>query len=221
MTDRILVVEDDVDIQRMLARTLAQEGYEVATADDGRSAVERALAWRPDLVLLDVMLPQLDGFTVCARLRTELEVPVIMLTAKSELQDRIQGLEIGADDYIVKPFAMPELLTRLKVQLRRRHRGSVLRFHDLTLDLNERTVHRGDRLVPLTSTEFLLLRALMERPGTPQTRAHLHDAVWGADEDLSSNLLEVYIARLRRKLEAEGEPPLVHTIRGVGYVLRQ
>jgi two-component system response regulator MprA len=220
VAERILVVEDDLDIQRLLARTLSQEGYDVTTASDGARAVEVAREWRPDLIVLDVMLPELDGFAVCERVREELGVPIVMLTAKSELEDRIAGLEIGADDYIVKPFAVPELLTRLKVQLRRRQRPATLRFQDLILDLDTRVARRGEREIPLTSTEFLLLRALMERPGTVQSRTRLHDVVWSDDEDINSNLLEVYVARLRRKLEAGGELPLLHTVRGVGYVVR-
>lgn len=221
MADRILVVEDDLDIQRMLERTLTQEGYEVATACDGVQAVQMAFDWLPDLVILDVMLPLLDGFAVCERLRSRLDVPVVMLTARSGLDDRIAGLELGADDYVVKPFAVPELVTRLKVQLRRRQRSGTLRFGDLILDLDNRVAHRGERTIPLTSTEFLLLRALLERPGVVQSRARLHQAVWGEDEDVNSNLLEVYVARLRRKLESGGEAPLLHTVRGVGYILRE
>src|SRR5438067_9121796 len=136
--ERILVVEDDLDIQRMLTRTLSQEGYEVTAASDGARAVEVAREWRPDLIVLDVMLPELDGFAVCEQVRDELGVPIVMLTAKAELEDKIAGLEIGADDYIVKPFAIPELLTRLKVQLRRRQRPATLRYQDLILDVDAR-----------------------------------------------------------------------------------
>jgi two-component system, OmpR family, response regulator MprA len=221
---RILVVDDEPAVREVLERILRLEGFDVAMAGDGREAV-RAQALAPaDAVLLDVLMPGLDGLEVCRRMRdTGDRTPVLMLTARDEVGDRVAGLEAGADDYLPKPFALEELLARLRALLRRSgwsDQRDKLRFDDLELDPHAHEVRRGNRLIDLTRTEFLLLELFMHHPRQVLTRSQIFDNVWGYDFGPASNSLEVYVGYLRRKTEAAGEPRLLHTVRGVGYVLR-
>jgi two-component system response regulator MprA len=221
---RILVVDDEPAVREALERILRLEGFDVTLARDGREAV-RAQATAPsDAVLLDVLMPELDGLEVCRRMRdTGDRTPVLMLTARDEVGDRVIGLEAGADDYLPKPFALEELLARLRALLRRsgwEGDRQVLRFADLELDPRSHEVRRGQRPVELTRTEFLLLEMFLHHPRQVLTRSQIFDAVWGYDFGPASNSLEVYVGYLRRKTEAAGEPRLLHTVRGVGYVLR-
>jgi two-component system, OmpR family, response regulator MprA len=227
---RVLVVEDDPGVRDSLRRSLTFNGFTVVTADDGVSGLAAAAATteRPDAVLLDVMLPRMDGLEVCRRLRAAGDdVPVLMLTARDEVADRVAGLDAGADDYLPKPFALEELLARLRALLRRtRATGSeggaeVLTFADLVLDPETRDVRRGERPIRLTRTEFALLETLLRRPRRVLTRGQILEEVWGYDFPTTANSLEVYIGYLRRKTEEGGEIRLVHTVRGVGYVLRE
>jgi two-component system response regulator MprA len=221
---RLLVVDDDPAVRDALALVLGLDGFEVATACDGREAMRTLAQQRPDAVVLDVLMPGLDGLEVCRRMRaTGDRTPVLMLTARAEVTERVQGLEVGADDYLVKPFAREELVARLRALLRRtgwEGDETTLRFADLELDPLAHEARRGERLLELTRTEFLLLELLMNHPRQVLTRSTIFDRVWGYDFGPSSNSLEVYIGYLRRKTEAGGEPRLVHTVRGVGYVLR-
>jgi two-component system response regulator MprA len=221
---RILVVDDEPAVREVLERILHLEGFEVAMAHDGREAVRSQATAPADAVLLDVLMPELDGLEVCRRMRdTGDRTPVLMLTARDEVGDRVAGLEAGADDYLPKPFALEELLARLRALLRRSgwmDEREVLRFDDLELDPHSHEVHRGQRLIELTRTEYLLLELFMHHPRQVLTRGQIFDRVWGYDFGPASNSLEVYVGYLRRKTEAEGEPRLLHTIRGVGYVLR-
>lgn len=223
MKERILVVDDDVNLAAMLRRALAYEGYDVTTVLDGRSALRECALAPPSLVILDWMLPEMSGLEVCRRLRAEGDLPILMLTAKDAVDDRVLGLETGADDYLVKPFALEELLARVKALLRRAQpkASSTLTFEDITLDRGSRTVRRKDREIPLTATEFNLLQLFMETPRQVLTRERIMEAVWGYDFEGESNVLEVYIGYLRRKLEEGGLPRVLHTVRGVGYVLRE
>jgi len=223
MNERVLIVEDDPAILKVLQRGLAYEGYTVDIATDGRAGLNQARDHRPDLVILDVMLPGLDGLEVCRRLRTGGSLPILMLTAKDTIQDRVQGLDAGADDYLVKPFNLDELLARIRALLRRTQteRSQVYKFGDLTMDTASRQVTRGERLVPLTAKEYELLELFLRHPRQVLTREVIFDRVWGYDFGGESNVLEVYIRYLRQKLEAEGEPRLIHTVRSVGYVLRE
>ncbi|MHB1416504.1 MAG: response regulator transcription factor [Chloroflexota bacterium] len=221
---RILVIDDDKKITNLLHRALVYEGYDVATASDGKSGLARALERPPQLVVLDLMLPGLDGMEVCRRLRAGGDVPILMLTAKDAVSDRVAGLETGADDYLVKPFALEELLARVKALLRRRPQSDtaeVLRYADLSLDTGTRLARRGDRDIELTTTEYELLSLFMRRPGQVLTRDIILDRVWGYDFEGESNVLEVYVRYLRNKTEAAGERRLVQTVRGAGYVLRE
>jgi two-component system, OmpR family, response regulator MprA len=221
---RILVVDDEPAVREVLERILQLEGFEVSMAHDGREAVRSQATAPADAVLLDVLMPELDGLEVCRRMRdTGDRTPVLMLTARDEIGDRVAGLEAGADDYLPKPFALEELLARLRALLRRSgwmDEREVLRFDDLELDPHSHEVHRGRRLIELTRTEFLLLELFMHHPRQVLTRGQIFDRVWGYDFGPASNSLEVYVGYLRRKTEAEGEPRLLHTVRGVGYVLR-
>lgn len=224
MNERILIIEDDQAILKILQRGLGYEGYVVDTATDGRSGLNLARDHQPDLVILDLMLPGMDGLEVCHRLRAAGgNLPILILTAKDSVQDRIQGLDTGADDYMVKPFNLDELLARVRALLRRtqQERIVVLKFADLTLDTGSRQAARGNRLIPLTAKEYDLLELLMRHPKQVLTREVIFDRVWGYDFGGESNVLEVYIRYLRQKLEAGGEPRLIHTVRGVGYVLRE
>lgn len=220
---RILVVEDDVAVRDALQRALSFEGYDVDTATDGAVALSMLRAERPDLVLLDVMMPHLDGIETCRRIRAAGDtLPVLMLTAKAAVGDRVDGLDAGADDYVTKPFALDELLARIRALLRRSSGdvSSVLRYEDLVVDPAARTAVRGDRDLGLTKTEFDLLLLLARSPGIVLDRDTIYEEIWGIDFLTTSNSLDVYIGYLRRKTEADGEPRLIHTVRGVGYVLR-
>ncbi len=221
---RLLVVDDDPSLREALALVLDLNGFEVTTAQDGREAIRTLAEAPPDAVVLDVLMPGIDGLEVCRRMRAAGDTtPVLMLTARAEVSERVEGLEAGADDYLAKPFAREELVARLRALLRRtgwEGDDTALRFADLELDPVAHEAHRGGRLLELTRTEFLLLELLMRHPRIVLTRTAIFDQVWGYDFGPASNSLEVYVGYLRRKTEAAGEPRLVHTVRGVGYVLR-
>jgi two-component system response regulator MprA len=221
---RILVVDDEPAVREALERILRHDGFEVAMACDGREAVRTQAAAPADAVLLDVLMPGVDGLEVCRRMRdTGDRTPVLMLTARDEVGDRVAGLEAGADDYLSKPFSLEELLARLRALLRRSgwsEEREVLRFDDLELDPRSHEVRRGERLIELTRTEFLLLELFLHHPRQVLTRGQIFDRVWGYDFGPASNSLEVYVGYLRRKTEAAGEPRVLHTVRGVGYVMR-
>lgn len=220
---RVLVVEDDEDIADVLRRSLRNEGYEVRTSADGVEALDVAAGFVPDLVVLDLGLPRLDGVEVCRRLRADSDVPILMLTARSETDDRVGGLDSGADDYLVKPFERKELLARIRALLRRRPpRGSAsLGVGDLSLNPDTREVRRGEREIELTNREFELLEYLMRNQRLVVSRERLLDEVWGYDPMAATNTIDVFISNLRRKLEAGGEARLLHTKRGAGYVLKE
>jgi two-component system, OmpR family, response regulator MprA len=220
---RVLVVEDDAEIADVLRRSLRQEGYEVKTSADGVEALDVATGFVPDLVVLDLGLPRLDGVEVCKRLRAEGDVPILMLTARAETEDRVGGLDSGADDYLVKPFERQELLARIRALLRRRPpRGAAsLTVGDLTLNPDTREVRRGERELELTNREFELLEYLMRNERLVVSRERLLDDVWGYDPTAATNTIDVFISNLRRKLEAGDEPRLLHTKRGAGYVLKE
>lgn len=222
--DKVLIVDDDQRLLKMLQRTLSYEGYAVTTVTDGEAALAKAYEERPDLIILDWMLPKLDGIGVLEELRaSEDETPILMLTARDAVQNRVEGLERGADDYLVKPFASSELVARVRALLRRAGKGTQepLMFADLVLDAATHEVHRADRPISLTPTEFDLLQTFMRHPRQVLERRQLLTQVWGYDFQGDDNVLEVYVGYLRKKLEAEGEPRLIQTIRGVGYVLRK
>jgi DNA-binding response OmpR family regulator len=219
---RVLIVEDDDDIAQVLQRSLRLEGYETRIAADGEAALGAANDFVPDLVVLDLGLPKLDGMEVAKRLRSADDVPILMLTARDALESRVEGLDAGADDYLVKPFERQELLARLRALLRRRPpRGSAsLVVSDLSLNPDTHEVKRGDRTVELTQREFELLEYLMRNERIVVPRQRLLEDVWGYDPFATTNTIEVFVSNLRRKLEGGGEPRLLHTIRGAGYVLR-
>jgi DNA-binding response OmpR family regulator len=219
---RVLVVEDDEEIADVLKRSLRGEGYEVRTSLDGVEALEEAATFLPDLVVLDLGLPGLDGIEVCRRLRAGGDVPILILTARTETEDRVGGLDSGADDYLTKPFERRELLARIRALLRRRPpRGSAsLRVGDLLLNPDSREVRRGEREVELTNREFELLEYLMRNERLVVSRQRLLDEVWDYDPTAATNTIDVFVSNLRRKLEQGGEPRLLHTKRGAGYVLR-
>jgi two-component system response regulator MprA len=223
MAERILVIEDEPKIADFLRRGLAYEGYHVEARLDGESGLKAARDDPPDLVILDVMLPSLDGLEVCKRLRAGGNVPILMLTARDAVPDRVKGLDSGADDYLVKPFDFDELLARVRALLRRRTpaEGPVLKFADLTLDVRTRVVRRGDQRIELTTKEFDLLHLFMLHPRQVLTREMIYDRIWGYDFEGESNILEVYVRYLRSKLEAKGGARLIQTVRGVGYALRE
>ena len=224
---RILVVDDDRAVRESLRRSLSFNGYTVDLAEDGVEALEAITNERPDAVVLDVMMPRMDGLEVCRQLRsTGDDLPILVLTARDSVSERVGGLDAGADDYLPKPFALEELLARLRALLRRTgpeesSESAVMTFADLTLDPGTREVHRGKRAISLTRTEFALLEMLIANPRRVLTRSRILEEVWGFDFPTSGNALEVYVGYLRRKTEAEGEPRLIHTVRGVGYVLRE
>ena len=224
---RILVVDDDRAVRESLRRSLSFNGYTVDLAEDGVEALDAIANERPDAVVLDVMMPRLDGLEVCRQLRsTGDDLPILVLTARDSVSERVAGLDAGADDYLPKPFALEELLARLRALLRRTGpedlaETALLTFGDLSLDPATREVHRGKRSISLTRTEFALLEMLMANPRRVLTRSRILEEVWGFDFPTSGNALEVYVGYLRRKTEAEGEPRLIHTVRGVGYVLRE
>lgn len=228
---RILIVDDEPAVREALQRSLAFEGYATEVAVDGADALEKAASCEPDLVVLDIQMPRMDGLTAARRLRaTGSTTPILMLTARDTVGDRVTGLDAGADDYLVKPFELDELFARVRALLRRSGYASaavgavddsdVLSFGDLRMDLATREVTRGERTVELTRTEFTLLEMFLAHPRQVLTREQILKAVWGFDFEPSSNSLDVYVMYLRRKTEAGGEPRLVHTVRGVGYVLR-
>jgi two-component system response regulator MprA len=219
---RLLIVEDEAAVREALVRALEPEGYELALAEDGVEALAAVLHAPPDAIVLDVMLPNLDGLEVARRLRAQRNpVPILMLTARGAVGDRVAGLDAGADDYLVKPFALEELLARLRALLRRTGLSGGLEFADLMLDPGTREVGRSGRAIELTVTEFNLLELFMRNPRQVLRRPLIYDRVWGYDFGPDSHALDVYIGYLRRKLEAGGEPRLIHTVRGVGYALRE
>ena len=222
---RLLVVEDDQEVRRSLRRALRLEGYEVVTAVDGMAGLEQLAIHPADAIILDVMMPRLDGLAMARHLRALGDrTPILMLTARHDISDRVDGLDAGADDYLVKPFALDELLARIRALLRRSETGDsdhTLQLADLTLNPATRQVHRADREVQLTKTEFDLLELLLLNSRIVLSRDVIMDRIWGYSFETSSNPLEVYIGYVRRKLEAGGEPRLVHTVRGVGYVARE
>ena len=224
---RILVVDDDRAVRESLRRSLSFNGYSVELAQDGREALDLIASDRPDALVLDVMMPRLDGLEVCSQLRsTGDDLPILVLTARDSVSERVAGLDAGADDYLPKPFALEELLARMRALLRRTTpdegtESAAMTFSDLSLDPVTREVTRGERSISLTRTEFALLEMLIANPRRVLTRSRILEEVWGFDFPTSGNALEVYVGYLRRKTEAEGEPRLIHTVRGVGYVLRE
>jgi two-component system response regulator MprA len=223
MRELILVIEDEEKILNFLRRGLIYEGYRVETALDGTAGLASARDNPPDLVILDWMLPGIDGLEVCRRLRAASNVPILMLTAKDAVSDRVQGLDAGADDYLVKPFALDEVLARLRALLRRAkpEAPEILTFADLRLDTGTHQAFRGERPIELTAKEYELLELFLQHPRQVLTREVIYDRVWGYDFGGESNIIEVYVRYLRQKTEAEDEPRLLHTVRGVGYVLRE
>ena len=224
MSPKILIVEDEEQIASFLRRGLSYEGYEVETAADGTTALGKAREARPDLVVLDLMLPGMDGLEVCRRLRTaHSSLPILILTARDSVSDRVQGLDAGSDDYMVKPFALAELFARVRALLRRSGPGEpeTLKFADLELDTGTRQVRRTGSRIELTSKEFDLLELFLRHPRQVLSRETIYDQVWGYDFGGESNIIEVYIRYLRQKLEADGKSRMLFTVRGVGYVLRE
>jgi two-component system, OmpR family, response regulator MprA len=223
MKERILIIEDDKAIVRVLERSLVYEGYEVDLAYNGEQGLELARTKNPSLIVLDLMLPGMDGLEVTEKIREDSAVPILMLTARGGLDDRVEGLDSGADDYMVKPFELDELLARIRSLLRRSQseRSIVLKFDDLTLDTTTRRADRGGREINLTTKEYELLELFMRNPRQILSREMIFDRVWGYDFGGESNVLDVYIRYLRQKLEDNGESRLIHTIRGTGYVFRE
>ena len=222
---RVLVVDDERAVRESLRRALALEGYEVELAADGGEALRyvEEPEVRPDLVILDLLMPRLDGLELTRRVRAAgLDVPILILTARRDVGDRVAGLDVGADDYVVKPFALEELLARVRALLRRRSLkdADTLRFSDLELEPDRHEARRGPDRLELTRTEFALLELFMLNPGQVLTRSVIYDRVWGYDFGYDSHSLDVYIGYLRRKTEIAGRPRLIQTIRGVGYALR-
>jgi len=222
---RVLVVEDYAPVRKSVSQGLREAGFAVDATGDGEEGLWYAQSNDYDVIVLDLMLPALDGLTLLRRLREDgHNTHVLILTAKDQLEDRVQGLNLGADDYLVKPFALEELLARLRALLRRAeqgHEGGTLQYADLAVDPAARTVRRGDRAIDLTKTEFDLLELLVMNAGIVLSRDTIYERIWGFDFETSSNSLDVYVGYLRRKTEAEGEARLVHTVRGVGYVARE
>ena len=222
---KVLVVDDERAVRESIRRALELEGYEIELAEDGRQALDRLESdSQPDAVVLDILMPGVDGLEVCRTLRRSgSSIPVLMLTARTQVEDRVEGLDAGADDYLTKPFALEELLARLRALLRRTADGSgeTLRFEDLELDPRTREVRRGGEPIELTRTEFSLLELFMLNPRQVLTRSVIFERVWGYDFGYGSNSLDVYIGYLRRKTEAAGQPRLIQTVRGVGYALRE
>jgi len=223
MDERILIIEDDEEIVRVLARVLTYEGYLVDTALTGKAGLTLASEQKPDLVILDWMLPNMDGLDVCRRLQKLGHQPILMLTAKDTTEDRVKGLDAGADDYVVKPFEIDELLARIRALLRRTaaDRIKVLEFQDLKLDSSTHKAIRGERIIDLTAKEYDLLDLFIRHPRQVMTREVIFDRVWDYDFGGESNVLDVYIRYLRQKLEENGEPRLIYTVRGVGYVMKE
>jgi two-component system response regulator MprA len=223
MDEKILVIEDDEEILRLMQRALVFEGYKVVLADDGQLGLDVAQKEKPALIILDLLLPGIDGMEVCKRLRQFTKSPIMMVTARDKIGDRVSGLDAGADDYLVKPFSIEELLARVRALLRRtvEDRPEILSLADLTLDNQTRRASRSSRMIDLTAKEFNLLDLFMRHPNQVLTREVIFDKVWEYDFGGESNVLDVYIRYLRKKLEAGGEPRLIFTIRGVGYVMRE
>jgi two-component system, OmpR family, response regulator MprA len=225
MRPHIAVIDDDDKITSLLRRSLAFEGYEVTTAPDGAAALTLLSQRNADLVILDVMMPNMDGWEVCRRLRAAgITTPILLLTARDEVQDRVKGLDLGADDYLVKPFALEELMARVRALLRRRSEqpgtDTRIQYEDLILDVDAREMARGDRRIELTAKEFDLLHLFMQNPRRVLSRDLIMERIWGYDYSGESNVLEVYIAMLRQKLEEQGEKRLIQTVRGAGYILK-
>jgi two-component system response regulator MprA len=222
-TPRILVVDDDKRIAASVRRSLTYDGYEVDVVHDGASAIDAVRSQPPDVIVLDLMLPGIDGLEVCRRLRAAGDdIAVLMLTAKSTVPDRVTGLDAGADDYLVKPFAHEELLARVRTLLRRKRSDdrAVVRFADLEMDLDAMEVRRGGRDIQLTALEFALLEYFLRNARIVLSRSRIREAVWDLDADTTSNVVDVYVRYLRQKIESDDAPPLLHTIRGAGYVLK-
>ncbi len=223
-SERVLLIEDEARIAQFVERGLIYEGYRVSVARDGHTGLMIARDNPPDLVILDWMLPGLDGLEVCRRLRAASDVPILMLTAKDDIKDRVTGLDAGADDYLVKPFSVDELMARVRALFRRstpNSRPEILRFADLTLDTGTHRAYRGERPIDLTAKEYELLELFMRNPRQVLTRDVIFDRVWGYDFGGESNIIEVYVRYLRQKTEIESLARLIHTVRGVGYVLRE
>lgn len=224
---RILVIEDEKNLARFVSLELEHEGYQVEIKDNGRLGLEEALSKDYDLLLLDLMLPELDGFEVARRLRKEKELPIIMMTARDSTMDRVAGLDIGADDYITKPFAIEELLARVRAFFRREDHAHQVEqrentaFRDLVIDKANRTVHRGKKVIDLTRREYDLLLTLMKNAGDVVTRERLVSEVWGYEEGTETNVVDVYIRYLRNKIDVEGHDSYIQTVRGLGYVMRE
>ncbi|MGC5326083.1 response regulator transcription factor [Brevibacillus sp. SYSU BS000544] len=224
MDARILIIDDDAKIAAMMRRGLSFEGFEVSVAASGKEGLYHIAQNEPDLVILDVNMPQMDGHEVCCKIRKVSRIPILMVTGRDSVADKVAGLEIGADDYLVKPFAFEELVARVRALLRRIIKdegGEQLQFADLSLDINTREIKRGNRAIELSTTEYNLLLYLMSNPQKVLTRELLMEKVWGYDFQGESNVLEVYIGYLRHKLEANGEKRLIQTVRGAGYVLKE
>lgn len=224
MVAKILVVDDNQKITTMIRRGLTFEGYEVAVANNGRDCLMNVLENQPDLIILDVMMPNMDGLEVCRRLRKDGNIPILMVTARDSVTDRVKGLETGADDYLIKPFAFEELVARVKALLRRTDTSintDSLHFADLTLDLASYSAVRKHRQIDLSTTEFNLLKLFMQNPKRVLTRELIMEKIWGYDFQVESNVLEVYVGYLRHKLELNSDTRLIHTIRGTGYVLKE
>lgn len=221
----VVVAEDDPSVRNAVTRVLELEGYQVKSANDGNAALDLIVSAKPHAVVMDVMMPFADGLTVTREMRHKgNRTPVLLLTARHEVGDRVAGLDAGADDYLVKPFAVDELLARVRALLRRYESPSsptVMSLGDLTIDINKREVRRGEKVLELTKTEFDLLHVLMEQQGIVLTREYLYEHIWGYNFETNSKSLDVYIGYLRRKLDDSGEEKLLHTVRGVGYVMRQ
>lgn len=224
---KILIIEDEKNLARFVSLELEHEGYATEIKDNGRAGLEEAISKDYDLILLDLMLPELDGFEVARRLRKEKDTPIIMMTARDSTMDRVAGLDIGADDYITKPFAIEELLARVRAFFRREeHSQAVERaentsFRDLVIDKTNRTVHRGKKVIDLTRREYDLLLTLMQNVGDVVTREHLVSQVWGYEEGTETNVVDVYIRFLRNKIDVEGQDSYIQTVRGLGYVMRE
>ena len=224
---KILIIEDKKNLARFVSLELEHEGYATEIKDNGRSGLEEATSKDYDLILLDLMLPELDGFEVARRLRKEKDTPIIMMTARDSTMDRVAGLDIGADDYITKPFAIEELLARVRAFFRREEHGHAVEraentsFRDLVIDKTNRTVHRGKKVIDLTRREYDLLLTLMQNVGDVVTREHLVSQVWGYEEGTETNVVDVYIRYLRNKIDVEGQDSYIQTVRGLGYVMRE
>ena len=223
---KILIIEDDKGISRFVSLELEHEGYKTTIKENGREGLEAALDTDYELILLDLMLPELDGFEVARRFRKEKDTPIIMMTARDSTMDRVAGLDIGADDYIIKPFAIEELLARVRSHFRREDRSHTdnnennTKFRDLTIDRINRTVHRGNDIIDLTRREYDLLLTLMQSIGNVVTREHLVSKVWGYQEGTETNVVDVYIRYLRNKIDVAGQDSYIQTVRGLGYVMR-